>query len=175
MGVEIERRFLVEKIPEIHIENTYDIIQYYLPKKDWLDLWPSDDDEIHDLLLESDATFRLRNKDGVAYATIKGASHGAIRQEFEREIDVEKMDAVVNKNKYPSIEKKRMIHVVNREIFWEIDCFEGENSGLIIAEIEIPSPNYSILLPDWIDREITGEDNVWSNYALAINPLINRN
>ena len=63
---------------------------------------------------------------------------------------------------------------MNALIAGEIDFFEGNNSGLVIAEIEIPSPDYSIALPNWIGRELTGQDDVWSNQALANYPRPNQ-
>ena len=57
---------------------------------------------------------------------------------------------------------------------WEIDCFEGDNSGLIIVEIEIPTPDYPLMIPPWLGKEVTKDGENWSNYALALNPLSNR-
>ena len=93
---------------------------------------------------------------------------------FEKEIPLESVLEIVNSRKYPSIEKTRYKIPTNDDLFWEIDFFEGNNSGLVIAEIEIPSPDYSIALPNWIGRELTGQDDVWSNQALANYPRPNQ-
>ena len=42
---------------------------------------------------------------------------------------------------------------------WEIDVFEGNLQGLIIAEIELKEINTSINLPDWIAEEVTEDPN----------------
>tara|TARA_B100000029_G_scaffold489672_1_gene547635 strand:- start:105 stop:632 length:528 start_codon:yes stop_codon:yes gene_type:complete len=174
MGVEIERRFLVDKMPEINVEEIKDIIQYYLPMQEWLAVWPGDYNEIQSLLIESTTTFRLRSIDNLAYATIKGKSDGATRLEFEMEIEHNELELIVKNMNYPYVKKQRMVFPVKDGLFWEIDNFRGDNLGLIIAEIEIPSENYPIELPNWLGEEITGEDGEWSNHALAINPLKNR-
>lgn len=41
---------------------------------------------------------------------------------------------------------------------WEIDFFHTPNTGLILAEIELNSVDEKIDLPDWIDREVTGDE-----------------
>ena len=39
------------------------------------------------------------------------------------------------------------------DLSWELDVFEGRNAGLVLAEIEIPSEDYPLTLPDWIREE----------------------
>jgi len=53
---------------------------------------------------------------------------------------------------------------------WEIDVFHGENEGLIVAEVEIPSEDYDLTLPEWIREEVT-DDVRYYNSNLAINPF----
>ena len=45
------------------------------------------------------------------------------------------------------------------ELTWEIDVFEGNLSGLIIAEIELPSIETTFELPQWIEEEVTMDPN----------------
>jgi CYTH domain-containing protein len=51
---------------------------------------------------------------------------------------------------------------------WEIDVFEGELLNLIIAEVELPNEDFSVVIPSWIGEEITGRHQ-WSNSSLARN------
>jgi len=53
---------------------------------------------------------------------------------------------------------------------WEVDVFEDENAGLIIAEIELAAENDALELPGWVGREIT-EDARYYNAALARVPF----
>ena len=49
---------------------------------------------------------------------------------------------------------------------WEIDVFEGENAGLVIAEVELEHEDQSFARPPWVGREIT-RDEQYSNTRLA--------
>ena len=53
---------------------------------------------------------------------------------------------------------------------WVLDCFEGENAPLVLAEVELPDAEAPLVLPDWCAEEVTG-DGRWSNAALACNPI----
>ena len=48
-------------------------------------------------------------------------------------------------------------------MLWEIDIFEKENKGLIVAEVELPGEDYKIDLPDWILREVTGNAKYYNS------------
>ena len=180
MGVEIERRFLIQNKSPAHLyvgatgAGGIDIVQCYPPLDIWLNIWPSGIDEIDALLHDSKTTFRLRIKGNQAYATVKGAADGATRIEFEEEVDYNEVSLIINSNKYPFVVKKRYVLPAEGGLNWEIDCFEGDNSGLIIVEIEIPTPDYPLMIPTWLGKEVTEDGGNWSNYALALNPLSNR-
>jgi len=181
MGIEIERRFLIQKNnPPSHLyvgatgAGGVDIVQCYPPLDIWLNIWPRDIDEIDTLLYDSQTTFRLRIMGEQAYATVKGAPNGATRIEFEEEVDYNEVTLIINSNKYPFVVKKRYVLPAEGGLRWEIDCFEGDNSGLIIVEIEIPTPDYPLMIPTWLGKEVTEDGENWSNYALAHNPLSDR-
>ncbi len=53
---------------------------------------------------------------------------------------------------------------------WEVDVFEDENAGLIIAEIELEAESDTLELPSWVGREIT-EEGRYYNAALARVPF----
>ena len=40
---------------------------------------------------------------------------------------------------------------------WEIDEFQAENKGLVLAEVEIENENEEVNLPGWIGKEVTGD------------------
>ena len=175
MGIEIERKFLIEEsalLPPLGEGVT--MMQCYLPSEVWLNYWPGKIRELEQVLANSLSAYRFRVLGNTAIATAKNRSDGPSRLEFEREIPIESVLEIVQSGKYPSIEKTRYKIPRNDELFWEIDFFEGKNSGLVIAEIEIPTPDYPIELPNWIGRELTGQDDVWSNQALANFPRPNQ-
>ena len=57
-----------------------------------------------------------------------------------------------------------------QDLVWEIDVFQGENRGLIIAEIELPHEDKIFEKPDWLGREVTS-DRRYSNAKLAKMPF----
>ena len=118
---------------------------------------------------ENDRVVRVRIYGEKAFITIKNATIGFSRDEFEYEIplvDAEKMLHCVCRQ--PIIEKLR--YKVNYEGFiWEIDEFFGENEGLVVAEIELEKEDQNFLKPDWIADEVTGDARYY-NANLFKNP-----
>jgi CYTH domain-containing protein len=58
---------------------------------------------------------------------------------------------------------------------WEVDYFDGPLNGLVIAEIELLAPDQTVVLPDWVGREIT-EDHRFGNSSLlsGVVPALDR-
>ena len=85
-------------------------------------------------------TVRVRVAKGKGFLTIKGPSVGASRDEYEYEIPLSDAEAMLDSLcERPFIEKTR--HVVMYEgLRWEIDEFEGENQGLVMAEVVLWCP-----------------------------------
>lgn len=101
------------------------------------------------------ASVRVRVAGGRAWLNIKSATLGVSRREYEYPIplaDAEEMlDLLCEK---PLIEKRRY-YVVHDRHTWEVDCFEGENAGLVVAEVELDAPDEQITLPPWVSREVS--------------------
>ena len=51
-----------------------------------------------------------------------------------------------------------------------VDCFEGENAPLVLAEVELSDVSDDFDLPVWCVQEVTGE-SLWSNAELAHQPV----
>ncbi len=49
---------------------------------------------------------------------------------------------------------------------WEIDCFNGRNKGLIIAEIELESEEEVFEKTEWILKEVSDDFNYFNNNLL---------
>ena len=64
--------------------------------------------------------------------------------------------------KAKAIEKTRYIvlHEGNR---WEVDEFHGHREGLILAELEVPSEDYTFPLPSFVGREVTGQPQYYNS------------
>jgi len=150
MGIEIERKFLVDtdKLPPL--TNGYAIKQGYIKTPD-------------------DTTLRVRIRDKDAFLTIKGKSVGASRLEFEYPIPLQDAnDMLDNLCQTSVIEKTR--HLIDHEGHtWEVDVFEGDNKGLVVAEIELESEDEPFALPSWATKEVT-DDIRYFNSNLVENP-----
>ena len=53
---------------------------------------------------------------------------------------------------------------------FEVDVFRGDNEGLIVAEIELDSPDEEFARPDWLGEEVTG-DPAYYNASLSKRPF----
>jgi adenylate cyclase len=52
---------------------------------------------------------------------------------------------------------------------WEIDVFEGDNAGLVVAEIELQREDEAFERPNWLGEEVT-DDPRYFNANLVQNP-----
>jgi CYTH domain-containing protein len=112
---------------------------------------------------------RVRLAGNKGYLTIKGSTVGASRVEYEYEIPTDDAGELLDKLcERPLIEKTRY-RVEYDNLTWEIDEFEGDNAGLIVAEVELESEDQAIALPGWIGEEVTGDPRYY-NASLISNP-----
>ena len=113
-------------------------------------------------------TVRVRIAGKQGSITIKGASIGTVRSEFEYPIPLADAEEMLNTLcDRPLIEKIRY-KIPYGNLIWEVDEFLGDNSGLIIAEVELESEHQEIALPEWIDRQV--RDRKYFNSYLAKYP-----
>jgi adenylate cyclase len=127
--------------------------------------------KIRQAYLDPDASvsIRVRIKDNdSATLTLKTSSSKLRRTEFEYAIPTADAEELISLTLGHIIEKVRYI-VPSGDLTWEIDVFSGENLGLVIAEIELPSENHQIELPPWIGSEVTGQERYY-NSTLARHP-----
>jgi adenylate cyclase len=112
------------------------------------------------------ATVRVRSMDDAkAYLTIKGASRGMSRAEYEYPLPIADAREMLAMAEPHVIEKTR--HLVPFEgLVWEVDVFGGHHEGLLIAEVELTSEDQHVAIPDWIGREVTDNDRYY-NASLA--------
>lgn len=116
------------------------------------------------------AVVRVRIDGNKGFLTIKGegSESGTTRYEWEKEIPLNEAEELLQLCNSGVIEKIR--YIVNHEGFiYEIDEFSGDNSGLIVAEIELHHENEVFAKPDWLGREVTGDIRYY-NAQLVTNP-----
>ncbi len=105
---------------------------------------------------------RVRISGDSAWLTIKGENKGAVRSEFEYSIPVADAHQILDELcERPFIEKTRY-YVDHAGVTWEVDVFEKENAGLVIAEIELASENQEIELPPWVLTEVTDDPRYYN-------------
>jgi adenylate cyclase len=114
---------------------------------------------------EKGHSVRVRSKGNKAYLTIKGASNrnGISRFEWEHEIDVDDLEGLFSLCQNGIIEKTRHLVPLGKHII-EIDEFEGDNKGLILAEIELESENEPYEKPEWLGEEVTGNRQYYNSF-----------
>jgi len=108
------------------------------------------------LSLAVERTVRVRVVDGRGTLTVKGATVGASREEFEYEIPVREARSLLDICHRPLIEKIRY-RVRHAGLTWDVDQFFGENRGLILAEVELEREDQPVERPDWVGLEVTGD------------------
>ncbi|MBU3677779.1 MAG: CYTH domain-containing protein [Chitinophagaceae bacterium] len=137
MAVEIERKFLVKK-------STWDA----LPK-------PSGHYYQQAYLLNTpEKTIRVRQTDTQGFITIKGATQGIRRSEYEFEIPWTEAGQILDEFCSEKIEKMRYKIPFGGHIF-EVDEFMGRHAGVVVAEVELIDESTEFEKPAWLGREVS--------------------
>lgn len=115
------------------------------------------------------SSVRIRIEGDEANINIKSATLGISRTEFEYAIPLkdanQMLDQLCDK---PMIEKTR--HYVEYAGFtWEVDLFTGDNQGLVVAELELPTEETFFEKPGWIGEEVS-HDPRYYNVCLVSHP-----
>ena len=152
MGIEIERKFLVANDAwRAQVKSSTVMRQGYLSTG-------------------NGRSVRVRLAGERAVLTIKKRVGDATRLEFEYDIPAD--DAVVLLDQVcqrPLVEKTR--HVLEFDgMTWEVDVFEGENEGLVLAEVELENETSSLSVPAWAGEEVTN-DSRYYNANLVTSPF----
>lgn len=151
MAIEIERKFLVNKKlwdltvkpAGVQLKQTY-------------------------LLTNPDKTIRVRAYGTKGFITIKGKTKGISRAEYEYEIPLADAQELIAQYGTIKIEKTRYRVEVGKHI-WDVDVFEGDNEGLLLAEVELTSESEVFEKPSWLGEEIS-DDVRYYNANLQQNP-----
>jgi adenylate cyclase len=155
MGKEIERKFLVKGDFKPFVTKETRITQGYLSSV-------------------PERTVRVRLKGDKGFITIKGIGNesGASRYEWEKEIPVSEVNELLKLSEPGVIDKTRFIVPEKSGLKFEVDEFYGENEGLTVAEIELPTEESDFEKPEWLGEEVTGDVRFY-NSMLMKNPFKN--
>ena len=157
MGVEIERKFLVEGDGwRAAVREVLPMAQGYINDMGAMDRG------------EQKASVRVRIQGDAAFLNLKSRELGHTRQEFEYPIPVADARALLVLCVGGVIDKRR--HYVEYEgHLWEVDEFLGDNAGLVVAEIELDHADEAFVKPAWIGKQVTDAARYY-NLALASRP-----
>lgn len=178
INTEIERRFLVDgryEKPWQEAETKLDITQHYL---DWQNVSVADNTislqgimltEIssdESVILQSFQNWvsRIRVQNDTVIFTAKRKNPDKTTQELEWDLSIQLENLTLSH--LPTVKKTRYCWRDNDGNLWEVDEFEDNLAGLIIAEIELDNKSQSITIPEWAGIELTGLKN-WSNASLS--------
>lgn len=151
MYQEIERKFLVEGDFKSDVLSHQRIVQGYM-------------------CADAKRTVRVRIYGEKGYLTIKGRSHdgGLSRFEWEKVIDVQEAEMLLQLCEPGVIDKVRYLVEAEGHVF-EVDVFNGDNEGLVLAELELSSVDETFVRPDWLGAEVTGNRRYYNSY-LSVHP-----
>lgn len=150
MAIEIERKFLVS-----NTDWSKDYVDAKVIKQGYL-TDPSQSSAIRVRIID----------DRQAFITIKQRGAGISRPEFEYEIPVEDAAEIMKGCGDNVIHKTRHVIPSFGDLVWEVDTFHGRHSGLVLAEIELPSEDTKFERPSWLGEEVS-EDPRYFNQTMA--------
>ncbi len=147
-GVEIERKFLVDRLP------------------DGLDDHPSAEIEQGYLAITNEVEVRVRRYGEQAFLTVKSGGD-EVRIEEEIEIDARRFVALWPLTDNRRIQKRRY-RIPDGDLTIELDVYHGRLSGLRVAEVEFDSSEAAAGFrpPEWLGRDVTGDPR-YKNRRLA--------
>ena len=148
-AVEIERKFLVDALPH--------------------DLRWTDERALRQgyVALDGDTEVRVRDDDGTWLLTVKHGG-GLLRLEEDMEIDDRRGEALWRLTEGRRVEKRRR-RMPYGDAVLEVDVYEGDLRGLIVAEVEFDDEGVATAFepPEWFSREVT-DDAAYKNRSLAV-------
>ena len=145
MAKEIERKYLVKRLPDLTGIPGVRMTQGYLQR--------------------GPVTVRIRRRADDAFLTVKGPANGISRDEFECPIPVADADAMLVLCGDDKLEKTRYC-IDHGNLTYELDVFHGKLEGFAVVEIEIDNPDVAIPLFDWMGMDVS-EDLRFTNAALC--------
>ena len=159
-GLEIERTYLLDRLPDFPPDVLASRLeQGYLPD-------PSNADE--DNPVEGRLRRTVKADGSVIYTHTLKRGMGLVRQETERTISQQEFDTLWPRTTGRRLSKTRYFVTVGEHL-WAIDDFD--NMDIVLAEIELPTPETKVTLPDWLTavlvREVT-EEPEYRSYSLAV-------
>lgn len=147
--MEIEKKYWIEEVPFDYTAYPYKVIE-----QAYLSVAP---------------VVRVRKEDEQYYLTYK--SKGVmVREEYNLPLTKESYEHLLKKADGRVLSKKRyLIPIRDTKLTIELDIFEGDYKGLLLAEVEFPDVETadSFTPPEWFTRDVTFSGD-YQNSRLAM-------
>ena len=104
---------------------------------------------------------RVRIKGETGLLTVKGATEGFSRDEFEYEIPLADAEAMLSGLCGKIVDKTRWTHPLPCGHTLELDVFA--DIDLALAEVEMDREDAQVDLPDWLGREVSTDPAYFHN------------
>jgi CYTH domain-containing protein len=149
--LEIERKYLLQSLPQFPATaRSYRMDQGYFAN-------------------EPGRVRRTQAPDGtISYTHTIKKGVGLVREEIERVLSPDEFESLWPRTTGRRLTKTRT-KVPEDNLVWEIDDYD--DLDLVVAEIELPTPDTRVTIPGWLAphviREVTGE-TAYLNSALAL-------
>ncbi len=115
------------------------------------------------------ASVRVRVEGEAANLNIKSATLGVRRQEYEYAIPLRDANEMLDGLCTGGVVEKTRYRVPVGGHVWEVDVFEGDNAGLVVAEIELNHEDEVFETPAWAGAEVSHDPRYYNVY-LAEHP-----
>jgi adenylate cyclase len=112
---------------------------------------------------------RVRIAGNQGFLNIKSVTLQVTRAEYEYVIPLEDAAELLDRFCARPLIKKTRYLVPYGDHVWEVDVFEGENAGLVVAEIELTHADEPFQKPPWIGAEVTADPRYY-NVSLVTHP-----
>lgn len=141
--MEIERKFLIRTLPELHTYPSHEIEQAYLSRS---------------------PVIRVR-KSGKTYTLTYKGSGMMVREEYNLPLNEASYLHLLEKHDGNIIFKTRY-RIPLKPYTVELDLFHGKFEGLVLAEVEFPSVEEAdaFVKPDWFGEEVTYDPKYHNSY-----------
>ncbi len=153
MAVEIERKFLVVNDTwRQGVTRSYPIRQGYFSRTPLL-------------------RARIRVIGDKGCITLKSEPGTLTRYEYEYDIPKADAEEIIKRFSIEPLIAKTRHEVPFDGVLWVVDVFEGDNTGLVLAEVELDNAHQIVTKPAWAGAEVTG-DRRYGNSNLARYPYV---
>ncbi|QOC22620.1 CYTH domain-containing protein [Wenzhouxiangella sp. AB-CW3] len=106
---------------------------------------------------------RVRVIEDDAWLTIKGQSEGITRLEFEYPIPLADAEVMLDTLCYQPFIDKTRYRIEHGNHVWEVDEFNGDNHGLVVAEIELEAEDEAFERPEWLGEEVSDDPRYFNS------------